>query len=152
MKDLKIGIILGSTREGRVSPQVGKWVKEIAELHDQEASYEIVDIKDYKLPLLGESNDFFAKYKSEEKIEVKDSAKEPDTASTDKKYSTEEMVKKVLGYVKKINPDTVTKTVTSIQKVMELMGSFGGGATASAVAAKKSTLDPLFDRRFDEWY
>lgn len=102
--------------------------------------------------LLGESNDFFAKYKSEEKIEVKDSAKEPDTASTDKKYSTEEMVKKVLGYVKKINPDTVTKTVTSIQKVMELMGSFGGGATASAVAAKKSTLDPLFDRRFDEWY
>lgn len=58
MKDLKIGIILGSTREGRVSPQVGKWVKEIAELHDQEASYEIVDIKDYKLPLLGESNDY----------------------------------------------------------------------------------------------
>ena len=58
MKDLKIGIILGSTREGRVSPQVGKWVKEVAEMHDQEASYEIVDIKEYKLPLLGESNDY----------------------------------------------------------------------------------------------
>ena len=25
---LKIGIVLGSTREGRVSPQVGEWVKE----------------------------------------------------------------------------------------------------------------------------
>lgn len=28
---LKIGIILGSTREGRLSPQVGQWVKELAE-------------------------------------------------------------------------------------------------------------------------
>ena len=28
---LNIGIILGSTRQGRVSPQVGEWVKEIAD-------------------------------------------------------------------------------------------------------------------------
>ena len=27
MTKLNIGIILGSTREGRVSPQVGEWVK-----------------------------------------------------------------------------------------------------------------------------
>lgn len=31
MANLNIGIILGSTREGRVSPQVGKWVKEVAD-------------------------------------------------------------------------------------------------------------------------
>ena len=31
MTKLNIGIILGSTREGRVSPQVGAWVKEIAD-------------------------------------------------------------------------------------------------------------------------
>ena len=29
MADLNIGIILGSTRQGRVSPQVGEWVKSI---------------------------------------------------------------------------------------------------------------------------
>lgn len=52
---LKIGIVLGSTREGRVSPQVGKWVLELANKRD-DADYEIVDIKDYKLPLLGEAN------------------------------------------------------------------------------------------------
>lgn len=49
---LNIGIILGSTREGRVSPQVGEWVKGIADERN-DANYEIVDIADYQLPLLG---------------------------------------------------------------------------------------------------
>lgn len=49
---LNIGIILGSTREGRVSPQVGEWVKGIADQRD-DANYEIVDIADFKLPFLG---------------------------------------------------------------------------------------------------
>lgn len=52
---LNIGIILGSTREGRVSPQVGEWVKKIADARG-DANYEIVDIADYKLPLLGEAD------------------------------------------------------------------------------------------------
>ncbi|WP_188208171.1 NADPH-dependent FMN reductase [Alkalibacillus aidingensis] len=52
-EQLNIGIILGSTREGRVSPQVGKWIKEIADQRG-DANYEIVDIADYNLPLLGE--------------------------------------------------------------------------------------------------
>lgn len=55
MSNLKIGIILGSTRQGRLSPQVGKWVKEIADKRG-DAAYEIVDIADYKLPLLGETD------------------------------------------------------------------------------------------------
>jgi len=49
---LKIGIILGSTRQGRVSPQVGEWVKRIADQR-ADADYEIVDISDYNLPFLG---------------------------------------------------------------------------------------------------
>lgn len=52
MEKLNIGIILGSTREGRVSPQVGEWVKGIADKRG-DANYEIVDIADYKLPFLG---------------------------------------------------------------------------------------------------
>ena len=51
---LKIGIVLGSTREGRVSPQVGEWVKGIADKRG-DAEYEIIDIADFKLPLLGEA-------------------------------------------------------------------------------------------------
>jgi NAD(P)H-dependent FMN reductase len=52
-EQLKIGIILGSTRQGRVSPQVGEWVKSIADQRG-DAEYEIVDIAEYKLPFFGE--------------------------------------------------------------------------------------------------
>ncbi|CAG9610291.1 NADPH-dependent FMN reductase [Pseudoneobacillus rhizosphaerae] len=55
MGKLKIGIILGSTRQGRVSPQVGEWVKGIADKRG-DAEYEIVDIADFKLPFLGEAD------------------------------------------------------------------------------------------------
>src|SRR6476620_2249035 len=51
MSQLKIGIILGSTRQGRVSPQVGEWVKGIADKRG-DANYEIVDIADFNLPFL----------------------------------------------------------------------------------------------------
>jgi len=49
---LNIGIILGSTRQGRVSPQVGEWVKSIADQRG-DANYEIVDIAEFDLPFLG---------------------------------------------------------------------------------------------------
>ncbi|MEC1154160.1 NAD(P)H-dependent oxidoreductase [Cytobacillus horneckiae] len=52
MEKLNIGIILGSTRQGRVSPQVGKWVKDIADSRG-DANYEIIDIADFNLPFLG---------------------------------------------------------------------------------------------------
>jgi NAD(P)H-dependent FMN reductase len=55
MTKLNIGIILGSTRQGRVSPQVGEWVKGIADKRG-DANYEIVDIADFRLPLLGETD------------------------------------------------------------------------------------------------
>ncbi|GGE27138.1 FMN reductase [Pullulanibacillus camelliae] len=49
---LNIGIILGSTRQGRLSPQVGEWLKDIADQRE-DANYELVDITDYQLPFLG---------------------------------------------------------------------------------------------------
>ncbi|MGN8646746.1 NADPH-dependent FMN reductase [Gracilibacillus sp. HCP3S3_G5_1] len=51
--NLTIGIILGSSRPGRVSPQVGEWVKEIADKRN-DANYEIVDIVDYNLLFFGD--------------------------------------------------------------------------------------------------
>ena len=38
--NLNIGIILGSTRQGRLSPQVGEWVKSIADKRG-DANYDI---------------------------------------------------------------------------------------------------------------
>jgi NAD(P)H-dependent FMN reductase len=53
---MKIGIILGSTREQRVSEQVGKWALEQSKLYGS-ATYEMVDIRDFDLPFLGTSED-----------------------------------------------------------------------------------------------
>jgi len=50
---LKIGIIIGSTRPGRNAEQVAKWVYELASKRN-DAEYELVDLKDYNLPLLDE--------------------------------------------------------------------------------------------------
>ena len=50
---IKIGIIIGSTRPGRNSEAVAKWVYEIAGKR-KDAKFELVDIKDYNLPILDE--------------------------------------------------------------------------------------------------
>lgn len=50
----KIGIIVGSTREGRVSVQVAEWVKTFAEKQSTDAQFEVVDIKEYGLDRFNE--------------------------------------------------------------------------------------------------
>jgi NAD(P)H-dependent FMN reductase len=50
---LNIGIILGSTRPGRNGAAVAQWVHDIAKQRT-DAQFELVDIKDYDLPLLDE--------------------------------------------------------------------------------------------------
>jgi NAD(P)H-dependent FMN reductase len=50
---LKIGLIIGSTRPGRKAEAVAKWVYEIAQRRS-DAAFELVDIVDFKLPLLDE--------------------------------------------------------------------------------------------------
>lgn len=50
---LKIGIIIGSTRPGRVGDKVAEWYAD--KVNDVEgASFEIVDIEKFKLPVLDE--------------------------------------------------------------------------------------------------
>jgi NAD(P)H-dependent FMN reductase len=50
---LRIAIILGSTRPGRNGEAVAKWVYQIAQKRT-DAEFELVDIKDFDLPLLDE--------------------------------------------------------------------------------------------------
>lgn len=50
---IKVAIIVGSTRPGRKADTVAKWVHGIAKKRG-DAEYELVDIKDYNLPLLDE--------------------------------------------------------------------------------------------------
>ena len=62
---LKIAIIVGSTRPGRKAAGVAKWAYEIARQRS-DAEFEIVDIRDFNLPLLDEPNSpLFAQYTHE---------------------------------------------------------------------------------------
>jgi len=50
---LKIGIIIGSIREGRAGLDVAKWVLEKVQAIDTASTYELVDLKSFDLPFLG---------------------------------------------------------------------------------------------------
>src|SRR5579862_7217758 len=50
---LKIGIIVGSTRPGRKAAAVAMWVHDLLKGRN-DAEFEVVDIEQYKLPLLDE--------------------------------------------------------------------------------------------------
>lgn len=50
---LKLAIIVGSTRPGRVGEAVGRWVYEVAKRRG-DAEFELVDLEDFNLPLLDE--------------------------------------------------------------------------------------------------
>jgi NAD(P)H-dependent FMN reductase len=48
-----IGIVIGSTRPGRVGDQIAKWVEERA-ARRQDATFAVVDLCEHRLPLLDE--------------------------------------------------------------------------------------------------
>lgn len=50
---IRIGIILGSTRPGRVGEGVAKWVLTFSQTR-KDAEFELVDLKNFNLPLLDE--------------------------------------------------------------------------------------------------
>ena len=50
----KIGIVTRSTRNSRVNMQVAEWLKDLAEILNTGAEFEIVDLNDYEVPLFNE--------------------------------------------------------------------------------------------------
>ena len=102
--------------------------------------------------LLGSENDIWNEYKDDVVIETKEQI----NTNTKKNQSDSnvanvgEMIKTCVNYIKKIDTDSVAKTVNNIQKLMTLVA--GLGAVNTVNAQTKMTGDPLFDKRFDEWY
>jgi NAD(P)H-dependent FMN reductase len=56
MKELRIAVIVGSTREGRVSKKVALWVQQEAAKRI-EGTVDVLDIQAFNIPLLGTSDD-----------------------------------------------------------------------------------------------
>jgi len=61
---IKIGIVLGSTRPGRVGDQVARWVHERA-ARRTDAAFEVIDLRDHPLPHLEEPPGFSGRYEDE---------------------------------------------------------------------------------------
>jgi NAD(P)H-dependent FMN reductase len=53
---MKIGIIVGTTREGNVGKSIGEWVYLQAKAR-KDVNYEFIEVSQFKLPMLGESNE-----------------------------------------------------------------------------------------------
>ncbi|WP_102029215.1 NADPH-dependent FMN reductase [Salirhabdus sp. Marseille-P4669] len=64
-ENLKIGIVIGSVREGRNGEVVAKWVYDFATKRNDRVEYEIVDLKEYPLALLGANVADNEKHKAE---------------------------------------------------------------------------------------
>lgn len=52
---MKIGIILSTTRQGRVSEAVGKWLLESSKKYSK-SQFEIIDLREYILPFYGDED------------------------------------------------------------------------------------------------
>ncbi len=48
---MKIGIIVGSIREGRLGLQIGEWIKQQADVQGRAADYVLIDLKGFDVPL-----------------------------------------------------------------------------------------------------
>lgn len=86
--------------------------------------------------ILGEENPEWDKYKS----------------NTDKKVVSQngnnlsinmDSVKNVIGYIKKINPDDLNKTLNTLQKVIQIAQTVGG--------AKGGTV-PIVSSAYNDWW
>ncbi len=52
---MNIHIIIASTREGRTTPHLAKWVQQVAANSNSEVEFELVDLADYELPFFNEA-------------------------------------------------------------------------------------------------
>lgn len=68
----------------------------------------------------------------------------PTATNEDKKIEdllTSENLKNVWGYIKKINPDSISKTLNTVQKVLQITQSFGGKASTG-----------LYNANYNSWW
>lgn len=101
--------------------------------------------------LFGEKNEMWDKYQSsDEKITSDEAVKEESEKPSKEMSNIGDIIKTCVNYVKKLDTDSVTKTVNNVQKLMSLVA--GLGAVNTVNTQNKMTGDPLFDKRFDEWY
>ena len=78
--------------------------------------------------ILGENNDIWTPYKV-------------NTEKTDKiDLLSSENLKNIMGYIKKINPDSISKTLNTVQKILQITQGLGGKPTG------------LYNANYNSWW
>lgn len=74
----------------------------------------------------------------------KETKKKPEETKTNQEpQSLNDSVKNILSYVQKINPDSLNKTLNSVQKVVQIAQSFGG---------KSSVPTSFISSAYNDWW
>lgn len=82
--------------------------------------------------ILGENDDSWKKY---EKVETTEQPKKIED------LLGQANLKNIWGYIKKINPDSISKTLNTVQKVLQITQSFGGKNVSS-----------LYNANYNSWW
>ncbi len=84
--------------------------------------------------IMGSGDDIWGSYKAKSQAPSGESKKLEDLL-------TSENLKNIWGYVKKINPDSISKTLNTIQKVLQITQSFGG-----------RNVSGLYNANYNSWW
>lgn len=85
--------------------------------------------------ILGESDKSFDIYRTADfKSDQENKSNTNTTSKQTKQFKLEDLfasdnIKTIINYVKKINPDTLSKTLNTIQKVLQITQGFTGGTS-----------------------
>lgn len=58
-----------------------------------------------------------------------------------------ESVKNIVGYIQKINPDSINKTLNTVQKVVQIIQSVGGGSKKAQIPTQN-----MMPSMYNDWW
>lgn len=95
--------------------------------------------------LYGEEDRTWAKYRSTENNQNEgtgDQATDQNAKGGNKSALNTDGLKNIMGYFQKINPDSVNRTLGTVQKVIQIVQGFGG----------KTKSAPYINSPYDDWW
>lgn len=83
--------------------------------------------------ILGENDKIWDKYKNNK-------VSQSSSTNTIEDLLSQTSIKNIINYVKKIDPDSISKTLNTIQKVLQITQSFGGKPTG------------IYNNNYNSWW
>lgn len=93
--------------------------------------------------LYGEKDNQWSKYLDTEATTNQPSGSNPSQVKQQGTQSIGDSVKNIVSYVQKINPDSLNRTLNTVQKVVQIAQSFGGKSTATT---------GLMNSAYNDWW